>query len=129
MIARLYRVILPVGEIDQAARFYAEVLGEPGKRVSRGRHYFDTGGGGAILACYDPSADGDELGEGWHHHPSQYVYFAVDDLEETRRKCKAAGARDITAIGAMPWGETMFYALDPFGNPISFVKSGTEFRG
>jgi len=29
----------------------------------------------------------------------------------------------------MPWGETMFYALDPFGNPISFVKAGTEFTG
>ncbi len=29
----------------------------------------------------------------------------------------------------MPWGETMFYALDPFANPISFVKAGTEFTG
>jgi hypothetical protein len=29
----------------------------------------------------------------------------------------------------MPWGETMFYALDPFGNPISFVEAGTEFTG
>ena len=29
----------------------------------------------------------------------------------------------------MPWGETMFYAFDPFGNPISFVKAGTEFTG
>jgi hypothetical protein len=29
----------------------------------------------------------------------------------------------------MPWGETLFYAADPFGNPISFVEAGTEFEG
>ena len=39
------------------------------------------------------------------------------------------GAKDITAIEKMPWGETMFYALDPFDNPISFVQAGTEFTG
>lgn len=32
----LYRVILPVTEIEQAARFYTEILGEPGRRVSGG---------------------------------------------------------------------------------------------
>lgn len=125
---KLYRVILPVRDIEVAARFYAAVLGEPGRRVSSGRHYFG-GEDGAILACYDPTADGDSLGEGWRHHPSQYVYFSVDDLEAARRACEAAGAENVTKIAPMPWGETMFYARDPFGNPISFVKSGTEFTG
>jgi predicted enzyme related to lactoylglutathione lyase len=129
MAARLYRVILPVSDIAAAARFYGAILGTPGKRVSRGRHYFGDGEQGAILACYDPAADGDALGDGWKHHPSQYVYLSVTDLEQTRRDCAAAGAQDITQIEAMPWGETMFYALDPFGNPISFVKAGTEFVG
>ena len=128
MVARLYRVILPVGDIAAAAAFYAAVLGEPGKRVSGGRHYFSTGGG-AVLACYDAAADGDPIGEGWRMHPSQYVYFSVDDLEAAHRACAAAGATDITEIGRMPWGETMFYALDPFDNPISFVRAGTEFTG
>lgn len=125
----LYRVILPVSDIDEAAAFYAALLGEPGSRVSNGRHYFRGGGSGAILACYDPRADGDSLGEGWRHHPLQYVYFSVDDLEDCRARCVEAGGREITAIAGMPWGETMFYAIDPFGNPISFVKSGTEFTG
>jgi predicted enzyme related to lactoylglutathione lyase len=125
----LYRVILPVTDIAAAASFYGAVLGEPGRRVSTGRHYFGGDGSGAILACYDPAADGDSLGEGWRHHPSQYVYFSVDDLDDSHRRCIAAGGREITAIASMPWGETMFYALDPFGNPISFVKSGTEFTG
>ncbi len=77
MPARLYRVILPVADIEEAARFYGAVLGEPGKRVSRGRHYFGAGESGAILACYDPKADGDEVGAGWRQHELQYVYFSV----------------------------------------------------
>jgi len=125
---RLYRVIQPVTDIALAAQFYAAVLEAPGRRVSDGRHYFG-GDGEAILACYDPAADGDPVGDGWRHHPSQYLYFSVEDLEAARRRCEAAGATNITEIASMPWGETMFYALDPFGNPISFVMAGTEFTG
>lgn len=53
----LFRVILPVTDIEAAASFYARLLGIPGSRVSGGRHYFDCRG--TILACYDPLADGD----------------------------------------------------------------------
>lgn len=128
---RLYRVIVPVKNIDEAARFYSAVLGEPGRRVSGGRHYFSGSEGGAILACYSPRDDGDlrQYGDTWLQHPLQYVYLSVDDLEGARKRCAAAGAKDITDIAKMPWGETMFYAVDPFGNPISFVKAGTEFTG
>ena len=128
----LYRIIVPVTDIEQAARFYSEVLGETGRRVSGGRHYFSGGkSGGAILACYSPKDDGDarRYGVEWRPHPLQYVYFSVDDLEAARQRCISAGARDITGIDKMPWGETMFYAVDPFGNPISFVLAGTEFIG
>ena len=128
---KLYRVIVPVRDIEQAARFYGTVLGEPGKRVSGGRHYFGGGAGGAILACYSPRDDGDsrKYGETWQPHPLQYVYLSADDLEAARARCIEAGAGDVTKIAKMPWGETMFYALDPFGNPISFVEAGTEFTG
>ncbi len=40
MPPRLYRVILPVSNIDEAAAFYCYLLGIPGERVSPGRHYF-----------------------------------------------------------------------------------------
>ena len=129
MPARLFRVILPVTDIDAAQRFYAAVLGEPGERVSVNRHYFGDGAQGAILACCDPRGEHGTGDAGWRMHPLQYVYIAVDDLEATRTACEAAGATEITAVESMPWGETMFYALDPFGNPISFVKAGTEFTG
>ena len=55
MNVRLYRVILPVGDIGIAAEFYGTLLSSPGERVSPGRHYFNCGG--TILACYDPVAD------------------------------------------------------------------------
>jgi hypothetical protein len=29
----------------------------------------------------------------------------------------------------MPWGERMFWANDPFGNPFSFVDDRTLFTG
>src|SRR5262249_21070889 len=108
--ASLYRVIMPVTDIDDAAHFYEAVLGEPGQRVSKGRHYFGAGRLGAILACYDPVADGDKLGDGWRVHTHQYFYFAVDDLERTRAAAERAGAKDVEAIAKMPWGETLFYA-------------------
>jgi len=124
---RLYRVILPVHDIDRAQRFYSAVFGDPGERVSPGRHYFDCG---AILACYDPAADGDELAGGWKHHPNQYVYFAVADLEAVYGRVKASGPVSIDpSIESMPWGERLFYAADPFGNPICFVDETTLFTG
>jgi predicted enzyme related to lactoylglutathione lyase len=123
----IYRVILPVTDIERAARFYAAVLEIPGERVSPGRHYFDCGG--TILACYDPAADGDAVGEGWRPHSKQYLYFAAQDLESCAARVAAAGGQDVTEIRDCPWGERAFYALDPFANPICFVAASTEFRG
>lgn len=128
MPIKLYRVIQPVTDIAQAERFYATLVGAPGERVSPGRHYFDLGG--TILAVYDPAADGDELGEGWRHHPNQYIYMAVADLEAAVERAIEAGASPLGGgIQAMPWGERLFYARDPFGNPICLVDESTVFTG
>jgi len=124
---RLYRVILPVADIEQATIFYNAVLGISGQRVSPGRHYFNCGG--IILSCYDPIADGDgKLGE-WNFHPLQYIYFAVSDLEATKLRVQSAGGIIDGDIKKMPWGERMFYARDPFGSRISFVDERTLFTG
>ena len=123
----LYRVILPVGDIERAAAFYAAVLETPGERVSAGRHYFDCGG--TILACYDPVHDGDDIGSGWRRHPKEYLYFSVQDLAAAARRAAAAGATEMTEPEVYPWGERAVYAIDPLGNPISFVQANTEFRG
>ena len=76
---RLYRVILPAAEMESSVRFYRDLLSDPGRRVSPGRHYFDSGE--VILAIVNPRADGDERAV----QPNQdYVYFAVQDLEGER---------------------------------------------
>jgi catechol 2,3-dioxygenase-like lactoylglutathione lyase family enzyme len=132
--ARLFRVILPVSDIERAERFYSAVLGGAGTRVSPGRHYFDCGG--TILACFDPMADGDG-------HPvapiPEPIYLAVADLRAAFDACVAAGAGfspesppgvgPLGAIAKRPWGEESFYATDPFGNPLCFVASASVFTG
>jgi catechol 2,3-dioxygenase-like lactoylglutathione lyase family enzyme len=131
---QLYRVILPVGDIERATRFYAAVLGTPGRRISPGRHYFDCEG--TILACFDPQADGD----GYAAKPNpEPLYFAVSDLHAIWEACRGAGAHfasesppgvgPLGQIAKRPWGEESFYASDPFGNPICFVSRATVFTG
>lgn len=132
-MARLYRVLLPVGDIDAAAAFYAAILGEPGTRVSPGRHYFDCEG--TILACFDPRADGD----GYDATPNpEQIYFAVDDIHATHRACHDAGATfgdeeihgtPAADVATRPWGEESFYITDPFGNQLCFVNRKTLFTG
>jgi uncharacterized glyoxalase superfamily protein PhnB len=121
--ARLFRVILPVSSIDQAAAFYRAVLGQPGERVSPGRHYF--GCGGVILACFDPREDGDP----WDATPNpDHVYFAVTDLESCYDRVAARpDAMSLSPIQTQPWGERSFYCTDPFGNKLCFVEEGTLF--
>ena len=120
---RLFRVILPVNDIERATQFYQAVLGVPGERVSPGRHYFDCGG--TILACYEPRADGDDFDA--RANPD-HVYFAVADLEGTFARAREAGCAAIDEkIVTQPWGERSFYAKDPSGNPICFVDEKTVF--
>lgn len=125
-VPRIYRVILPVGDIDEAARFYGELLGFAGERVSPGRHYFKAGD--VILAVADPRADGDD----WDPRPNQdHVYFAVSDLELYHERATELGglSEEMGAIEKRPWGEVSFYMTDPFGNPLCFVDETTLFTG
>src|SRR5688572_3648585 len=78
---RLFRVIVPVADIERGAEFYTRLLGIQGQRVSGGRHYFDCGG--VILALFSPQGDGDE---GEARPLPDHVYFAVADLEACHRR-------------------------------------------
>jgi len=121
--ARLFRVIVPVSKIDDAAAFYGAVLGLAGSRISPGRHYF--GCGHVILACFDPRADGDS----WDAQPNpDHIYFAVDDLDEYFRRVSAQpNGRILQPIETKPWGERSFYCADPFQNKLCFVDERTMF--
>lgn len=128
---RIFRVIMPVADIDRAARFYGSLLDQAGMRVSSGRHYLECGG--VILALYDPRADGDsgEVRPNFDH-----VYFAVSDLDAVHVRAKEVGgiSEDVGdgnlpmgQIARRPWGERSFYMSDPFGNKLCFVDETTLF--
>jgi predicted enzyme related to lactoylglutathione lyase len=123
--ARLFRVIVPVSSINDAAAYYSAVLAQPGMRISPGRHYFDCGG--TILACFDPRADGDA----WDARPNpDHLYFAVDDLEAYHGRVGEQSTGSILrSIETQPWGERSFYCADPFGNKLCFVDERTLFTG
>ena len=121
-MARLYRVIVPVADINRAKVFYAALLEQEGRPVSPGRHYF--GCEGVILACFDTRADGDP----WDATPNpDYIYLSVDDLEGALGRAESAGASITRPIQTWPWGERSFYCADPFGNKLCFVDSATLF--
>jgi predicted enzyme related to lactoylglutathione lyase len=126
-MAKIFRVILPVGNIERAAAFYRGVFNVGGERVSRGRHYFELDG--TVLALYDPVADGDRVEEGWRFHRNQYLYLAVDHLGEFLQRFEASGGTLQEPIEEMPWGERLFYGTDPFNNPLAFVDQDTLFFG
>lgn len=116
----LYRVVLPVLGIEAAADFYEAVLNLEGRRLSGSLCHFDCSG--VVLSCKDVSSPHGPL---WPPH-SQYLYFSVLDVGATRQCAVSAGVLDVEGIQVMPWGERLFYAKDPFGNPICFVEQSAE---
>jgi catechol 2,3-dioxygenase-like lactoylglutathione lyase family enzyme len=130
---RLFRVIMPVDDLESVARFYSTLLDQPGARISPGRHYFKCGD--VVLALYSPRMDGDAHAA--RPNPD-HVYFAVDDLEGVFGRAQHLGGLSpdigdgqlpMGEIAARPWGERSFYLRDPFGNPLCFVDSRTLFVG
>jgi|RhiMethySRZTD1v2_1073278.scaffolds.fasta_scaffold110426_3 catechol 2,3-dioxygenase-like lactoylglutathione lyase family enzyme len=130
---RLYRVIVPVPDIDRGVAFYKELLGFEGETVSPGRYYFDCGG--VTLALYEPAGDGDA---GLAQPLPDHVYFAVSDLENVYERAKRLGGLSTETgdgdlpmgeIAVRPWRERSFYMRDPFGSPLCFVDDKTLFTG
>ena len=126
----LFRIILQVSDLDQAAVFYGRLLGDPGRRIPRAsRHYIDCGP--VILALVDPTAEQEP------QPLPDYIYFAVDNLESYHsraRELNCLSQEDVHGASAAemvvrPWGERSFYVKDPWGNGLCFVDEKTLFTG
>jgi len=125
MNVNIFRVIVPVENIDEAQRFYRKLFDIDGERVSPGRHYFKCGN--VILACFDPAAEGDKF----TREPNpEHIYFETDQIEQLFENAKEAGCSFLEdKVEKRSWGERSFYAKDPFGNPLCFVDRKSMFTG
>ena len=85
-----------------------------------------------ILALVDQAAGGLQA-----KPIPDYVYFAVDNLEEVYARARELGClsqedvhdRKAGEILKRPWGERSFYCDDPWGNGLCFVDEKTLFTG
>jgi catechol 2,3-dioxygenase-like lactoylglutathione lyase family enzyme len=127
-VPKIFRITLEVSSIDEAAGFYAKLLGTEGKRHPGARHYFDCGG--VILAVLDLTAGGLAPTPG-----PKSLYFAVNDIEAVHARAKGLKAlapykvhgEPAGTVKQRPWGERSFYVVDPWGNDLCFVEEGTLY--
>jgi uncharacterized glyoxalase superfamily protein PhnB len=129
--AKVFRMTLQISDLDRAAGFYSKLLDDQGIRIPRGgRHYFNAGP--VILALVDVAAGGQVP-----KPIPDYVYFAVDNLDQVYERAQALGClskdevhdQPAGEIVVRPWGERSFYADDPWGNGLCFVDEKTLFTG
>ena len=119
MAANLFRVILPVEDLERADTFWDRILGLPIDQGVPSRHYIQTGG--AILVLVDPSEHG-----GRHTPNPEWLYVRVPDLDATWAAARELGRPDLPTeegygLQKRVWGDLSFYTQDPDGNPLCFI--------
>jgi catechol 2,3-dioxygenase-like lactoylglutathione lyase family enzyme len=120
---RVFRIAVPVTQIDRSSAFYESVLGIAVDATVPSRLYFHCGD--VILALIDWSLEG----HGEFHPMPDNVYVATGELDAAYARAVAAEARILSPIEVRPWGERSFYCTDPDGNPLCFVDDATLFLG
>jgi catechol 2,3-dioxygenase-like lactoylglutathione lyase family enzyme len=122
--ARLFRVIMPVDDMDRGVAFYRAILAQDGVLVAPNRHYFHCGA--TILALVKPG----EHDSATFRPNIEHAYFSVRDLKAAYERARTAECSWLEdRIRRRPWGEKSFYLRDPFGNPLCFVDEKTAFTG
>ncbi|TWG91340.1 catechol 2,3-dioxygenase-like lactoylglutathione lyase family enzyme [Mesorhizobium sp. J18] len=120
---------LYVSDLDEAERFYGDVLGLTRIAKVEGRHVFFRCGGGVLL-LFDPEATSEPpspdarlpvpphgtKGEG-------HLCFAAtaEEMEAWKRHLQATGI-GIEAEVEWPQGGRSIYFRDPFGNSLEFAE-------
>jgi len=128
-IPNFFRLNLEVGDLDEAADFYASLLGIEGRRQAGSRCYFTCGP--VTLQVVDVSSASEP------HPAAKALYFTVKDLDAIFERaialdCMSDGdvhGAPAGEISVKPWGERSFYAEDKWKNPLCFVEEGTIYPG
>jgi predicted enzyme related to lactoylglutathione lyase len=103
--ARIFRVLVRVGDVEKAVAFYDAVLGV--RDTVSLQDAITTKCGQIEFACYDPVAEGDTHDTVMSPGQSQ-VYFAVEDLEALSSRVRSTPGHIAQEIEKKPWGERTF---------------------
>jgi predicted enzyme related to lactoylglutathione lyase len=130
-VPSLFRINIEVGNLDDAERFYGQLLGIPGRRQAGSRVYFNAGP--VTLQVVDVAT----MGKGVPHPAAKALYFLVRDLDAAFARAEALGCLSKEMVHGVrggeitvrPWGERSFYAEDKWLNPLCFVEEGTTYPG
>ena len=120
---RVFRVAIPVSDIERSRRFYEAVLELDADDTVPSRLYFHCGD--VILAVIDWKVE--PLGA--FRPTPENLYFATGDVDHAHDRATTAGADHLTPVRTRPWGERSFYCTDPDGNLLCFVDESTLFLG
>lgn len=125
-MTHLFRVAIPVSNIQRSVAFYQALLCNDGERLTPGWHYFNLGG--VVLALHDAVADGDGDHAALTREP---VCIAVDEpLVQLHARARSLLAREVDeTLGLLPTGEAGFSLADPDGNLLQMVDSRTMVWG
>ena len=121
-------IILYVADQALARTFYAAVLAvEPTLDVP-GMTEFPLPGG-ARLGLMPEAGIKSLLGEalpdpaGAAGVPRAELYLRVSDPAAFQARSLAAGARELSALSARPWGDEVAYSLDPDAHVLAFASA------
>jgi len=120
---RVFRLAIPVSQIDRSRDFYERVLGIDADDTVPSRLYFHCGD--VIVALIDWAVE--SLGP-FRPTPDN-LYFATAELDAAHDRAITAGAQHVSSIEIRPWGERSFYCRDLDGNRLCFVDDTTVFLG
>jgi catechol-2,3-dioxygenase len=128
-VPSLFRINVEVGNLDEAAKFYAKLFGLVGRKQAGSRCYFTCGP--VTLQVVDVSS------VRVPHPAAKALYFVVKDLDavfERARSLECLSQEEVHGspggqISVQPWGERSFYAEDRWHNPLCFVEAGTIYPG
>ena len=128
---RLGYVVRFVSSLDDAVRFYEQVLGQ--KLSKRTDHWAQFDSGSLTLGLYDRAAMAENLGVAESELGSPpgalELAFEVEDCDAAFRAALDVGARSFRPPEDRPWGERTAYILDPDGALIEYYTRVRRSNG
>lgn len=117
---KLGYVIIYVDSVSEATAFYAKAFGLSIRFTHESNMYAEMETGETVLAFADKEML--KLNLGIESFPEQRhcfeIAFTTADVVEAYQKAVTQGARERKTPELKPWGQTVAYVEDPFGNLV-----------